>query len=255
MRRAMRLGSKASAVFAALVILAGAMGAAWAQKTVTVGGDDNYSNQSLTVGDTLVVKLKIDRSSGYAWQVAPMEGSVLTEETVKPKAPLSTMVFKFTATSPGVVTLTLNNVKKADPSKPLQIYSLMVGVSSQPGQEKSTYVVGHFAGTMPCADCTGINEDITFYSVGPNQFVDTIFKRKMTYVDAPGGNKVNEDAGPWAMLPGTATDPAATVYALFPDDPAKVEYYWLRAEDELVPLDKQKNVIKGPFDMTMHGVK
>ncbi len=248
-------GRRAAAAMAALVILAGAMGTAWAQKTVTVGGDDNYSNQTLTVGDTLVVKLKVDRSSGYAWQVAPLEGSVLTQETVKPKPPLSTMVFKFTASGPGVVTLTLNNVKKADPSHPLQIYSVIVGVNSQPGQEKSTYVVGHFAGTMPCADCTGINEDITFYSVGPNQFVDTIFKRKMTYVDAPGGNKVNEDSGAWALLPGTATDPSATVYALYPDDAAKVEYYWLRSEEDLVPLDKDKKVIVGPFDMTMHRVK
>jgi predicted secreted protein len=251
MKREMR---SRAAVLAAWMICAGAM-TAWAQKTVTVGGDDNYSNQSLTVGDTLVVKLKVDRSSGYSWQVAPLEGNVLTQETVKPKPPLSTQVFKFNATGPGIVTLTLNNVKKADPSHPLQIFSVIVGVGSQPGQEKSTYVVGHFTGRMPCADCSGIDEDITFYALGPNQFVDTIFKRKMTYDGAPGGNKVNEDSGPWALLPGTATDPNASVYALFPDDPAKVEYYWLKSEDELVPLDKEKKVISGPFDMTLRQQK
>jgi predicted secreted protein len=241
----------AGGVLAAWIICAGAMTPAWAQKTVTIGGDDNYSNQSLTVGDSLVVKLKVDRSSGYSWTVAPLEGNVLQQEPVKPKPPLSTEVFKFNATGPGAVTLTLNNVKKADPTHPLQIYSVMVGVNSQAGQEKSTYVVGHFSGTLPCADCTGLLEDITFYALGPNQFIDTIFKRKMTYVDAPGGNKVNEDSGPWALLPGTATDPSASVYALFPDDPAKVEYYWLKSTDELVPLDKDKKVITGPKDMTL----
>ena len=223
-------------------------GTAAAQKTVTLGGDDNYSSQNLTVGDKIVIKLKVDRSSGYNWQVAPLEAGILQQDDVKPKPPLSTQVFQFTAIGPGVATLTLNNVKKTDPSKPLQVYAVQVGVASAAGQAKPEYVVGKFKGQLPCADCPGIDQEITFLAHGPNQFVDTIYKRKMTYLDK---NKSVEDTGVWVLLPGTAADPTASVYALNPDQPEKTEYFWLKSEDELVPLDKDKRPISGPIDMTL----
>jgi predicted secreted protein len=229
----------------------GLTGSVAAQKTVTLDGEDNYSNQSITVGDKVIIKLKVDRSSGYSWQVAPLEAGILQQDVVKPKPPLSTQVFEFTAAGPGVTTLTLNNMKKTDP-KPLQIYSVMIGVSSLPGQAKPDYVVGRFKGPLPCADCEGIEQDITFYAHGPNQFVDTIFKRKLTYL---GKDKSNEDGGAWVMLPGTAADPSATVYALYPDQPDKTEYFWLKSEEELVPLDKDKRPISGPIDMTLNKEK
>ena len=157
-------------------------GSAMAQKTVTLGGDDNYSSQNLTVGDKIVIKLKVDRAAGYNWQVAPLEAGILQQDELKPKPPLSTQVFQFTAIGPGVATLTLNNVKKTDPSKPLQVYAVQVGVASVAGQAKPEYVVGKFKGQLPCADCPGIDQEITFLAHGPNQFVDTIYKRKMTYL-------------------------------------------------------------------------
>lgn len=222
-----------------------------AQKTVTLGGDDNYSQQSLTVGDKLLIKLGVDRSSGYSWQVAPLEAGVLQEDAVKPKARPGYQAFEFTAAGPGVVTLTLNNMKKADP-KPLQIYSVMVGVSSPKGQAKASYVTGHFIGPLPCADCNGIEVDLTLYAHGPNQFVDTIYKRMTRYL---GKDKTVEDSGTWVLLPGTAADPTATVYALTPDGASQEQYYWLKSADELVPLDADKKPLTGPIDTTMQLVK
>jgi hypothetical protein len=219
-----------------------------AQKTVTLGGDDNYSSQNLTVGDKIIVKLKIDRASGYNWQVAPLEAGILQQDELKPKPPLSTQVFQFTAIGPGVATLTLNNVKKTDPSKPLQVYAVQVGVASAAGQAKPEYVVGKFKGQMVCADCPGIDQEITFLAHGPNQFVDTIYKRTLKYL---GKDKSVEDTGTWVLMPGTAADPSANVYALNPDRPDKTEYFWLKSEDELVPLDKDKRPISGPIDMTL----
>jgi predicted secreted protein len=238
-------------LFAAFLTVALA-GSAAAQKTIALTGDDNYSNQSLTVGDKIVIKLRVDRSSGYSWQAAPLEAGILQQNDVKPKPPLSVQVFEFTATGPGVTNLTLNNVKKADPSKPLQTFAVMVGVSSQPGQAKPDYVVGHFKGQAPCADCPGIDQEITLYAHGPNQFVDTIYKRKVTYL---GKDKTVEDSGTWVVLPGTAADPNATVYALNFETPEKTEFFWLKSEDELVPLDKEKKPISGPMDMTLNRVK
>ena len=230
------------------LLMAGLVAPAMAQKTVTLGGDDNYSSQNLTVGDKIIIKLKIDRASGYSWQVAPLEAGILQQDEMKPKPPLSTQVFQFTAIGPGVSTLTLNNVKKADPSKPLQVYAVQVGVASAAGQAKPEYVVGKFKGQLPCADCPGIDQEITFLAHGPNQFVDTIYKRTTTYL---GKNKSVEDTGTWVLLPGTAADPTANVYALNPDQPHKTEYFWLKSEDELVPLDKEKRPISGPMDMTL----
>jgi predicted secreted protein len=220
-----------------------------AQKTVTLGGDDNYSSQTLNVGDKLIIKLGVDRSSGYSWQPAALEGAVLQQDAVHPRQAPGKQVFEFTAAGPGVTTLTLNNVKKADPSHPLQIFSVMVGVSSPHGQEKADFVVGKFVGAQPCADCNGVEVAITFYAHGPNQFVDTIYKRKISYL---GKDKVAEDSGTWVMLPGTAADPTATVYALTPNGGQAQEFYWLKSTDELVPLDAEKKPQAGPMDLTLH---
>ncbi len=223
-------------------------GSALAQKTVKLDGDDNYSTQTLTVGDKMIVKLGVDRSSGYSWHVAPIEGGVLQEDAVKPRQTPGNQVFEFTAAAPGVITLTLNNVRKADPSKPLQIFQVMVGVSSLPGQAKPEYVVGRFVGPLPCADCNGIEVDLTLYAHAPNQFVDTIYKRTTKYL---GKEKTVADTGTWALLPGTAADPSATVYAITPDGGGPVQYYWLKTVEELVPLDADKKPMSGPIDETM----
>jgi hypothetical protein len=227
-------------------------GGALAQKTVKLGGDDNYSTQNLTVGDKLVVKLSIDRTGGYAWQPANLETAVLAEDAVKPKSGPTMQTFAFTAAGPGVTTLTLNNVKKSDPDHPQQIYQVMVGVSSKPGQVKADYVAGHFAGPLPCADCPGIDVDLKLYAHAPNQFVDTIYTKTTKYL---GKDKSTVEKGTWVMLPGTAADPQATVYALTPDTGGATEFYWLKNEEQLAPLDAEKKPLTGPMDMTMTVVK
>jgi hypothetical protein len=225
---------------------------AHAQKTIKLGGDDNYSTQNLTVGDKIIIRLGYDRASGYRWQPAAIDSAVLTEDVVKPKPTPSTEAFEFTAAGPGVMTLTLNNVKKSNPEKPLQIYSVMVAVSSPAGQARSTYVVGHFVGALPCTDCEGVVVDVTFYAHGPNQFVDTVYKRKVTY---QGKNKSVEDSGDWVLLPGTAADPQASVYALTPTGSTQQEFYWLKDEETLVPLDSEKKPTVAPMDISLHLVK
>lgn len=222
---------------------------AHAQKTIKLGGDDNYSTQNLTIGDKIIIRLGFDRASGYAWQPAEVDPAILTQDAVKPRGTASTQVFEFTAAGPGVMTLTLNNVKKADPSKPLQIYSVMVAVSSPAGLAHSTYVVGHFVGALPCADCEGVQVDLTLYAHGANQFVDTIYKRKLTYL---GKNKSVEDSGTWVLIPGTATDPQANVYALTPDGSTQQEFYWLKDQETLVPLDQEKKPTVAPMDISLH---
>jgi hypothetical protein len=236
------------AVFFGITALALAVTTVQAQQTIKLGGDDNYSTQTLTVGDKIIIKLGYDRASGYAWQPAAMDPAVLTEDAVKPRATPGTQAFEFTAAGPGVITLTLNNVKKTDPSKPLQIYNVMVAISSPAGQAHSTYVVGHFVGALPCKDCESVQNEITFYAHGANQFVDTIYKRKLTYV---GNNKSAEDSGVWVLLPGTAADPSANVYALTPTGSTQQEFFWLKDEETLVPLDQDKKPKDAPMDISL----
>jgi hypothetical protein len=235
------------AVFLGIAALALVATSASAQQTIKLGGDDNYSTQNLTVGDKIIIRL--GSAVGYAWQPAAMDPAVLTQDAVKPKATPGTQAFEFTAAGPGVVTLTVNNVKKTDPSKPVQIYSVMVAISSPAGKAHSTYVVGHFIGALPCQDCEAVQQDLTLFAHGANQFVDTIYARKLIYV---GKNKTVEDKGTWVLLPGTAADPEAQVYALSPDGGAPQEFFWLKDEETLVPLTPDKKPKDAPMDISLH---
>lgn len=220
--------------------------AAHAQKSITIGGDDNYSSQSMTVGDTLVIKLRVDRSSGYSWAVAPGTDPVLTEAPGGARNTPGMQTFRFTAANSGIVTLTLNNVKKADTMQahPVQTYQVMIGVNSRPGEAKPGVVIGHFRGEMPCADCPGITEDIVLYAKGANELVDTIYTSKLVY-QGKQPDTTFEDKGNWVLLPGTATDPSANVYQLT-NSKGAIQNYWLRTTDELIPLDMDKKPMEGP---------
>jgi inhibitor of cysteine peptidase len=77
-------------------------------KTITVTDDDNNGRVTLNVGDTLVVKLKSNQTTGYSWRVAENNSSLLQPvgDTGKPgKSGLigapGTQVFRFRAVGAG----------------------------------------------------------------------------------------------------------------------------------------------------------
>ncbi len=90
-----------------------------------------------------------------------------------------------------------------------------------------------YSGVMLCADCSGIQTDLTLYrdaKGGP-----TTYKMSETYEGK--GVPPRKTSGTWVIVRGDAKDPSATVYQLRPDG-SRARTNFLRVnEDELSLLD------------------
>jgi uncharacterized lipoprotein NlpE involved in copper resistance len=95
-------------------------------------------------------------------------------------------------------------------------------------------VFGHFAGQLPCADCTGIHLDLTLYS-GPATYV-----LKQTYEGARPGNTSYTEQGTWLIGRGTAHDPKATVYELQATGSHGKQFYLRDGKNTLRALDANR---------------
>ncbi len=115
----------------------------------------------------------------------------------------------------------------------------------------STLLVGEFEGVLPCADCSGLDTRLQLkedkagagkgtYSLSENY----IGKSKTPF----------RSSGRWAAVKGTPKDPAATVYALDPGNSKKARYFLLRADGSLLSLDRERNEIDAPFDLSLKPV-
>ncbi len=71
--------------------------------------------------------------------------------------------------------------------------------------------VGHFTGTLPCADCQGVETDLVLAGDWEGR---TVFHLKETYVGAPGGPRTVDSEGTWTTQRGSAFDPNARIYQL-----------------------------------------
>lgn len=115
----------------------------------------------------------------------------------------------------------------------------------------SPHVVGEFEGMLPCADCSGLDTRLRLQEDKAGAGKGTYFLSE-NYI---GKSKTPfKSSGRWATLKGTPKDPAATVYALDPDKPKKTQYYLLRADGSLLSLDRERNEIDAPFDLSLKPV-
>ncbi len=95
---------------------------------VIVGTDGNGQTQSLSVGQELAVALPDNPSSGYVWQLGPLDQGVLHQEGApqfRATSPMpgtaGTSVWTFTAALRGHTTLTLVSVRPG--SAPAQAFT------------------------------------------------------------------------------------------------------------------------------------
>jgi len=79
-------------------------------------------------------------------------------------------------------------------------------------------LVGRFAGTLPCADCAGIDTELTLAADWDGHY---LYHLKETFVGARDGGRTVETEGSWTTLRAGASQPDATVYQLNPDRPAE----------------------------------
>ncbi len=129
-------GRKPLALVAAILVVLGlGAGAALAGRTVTVGAAANGTSLGLKRGDTLVVRLAGNMSTGYRWDVASRPTSLRklgsSYETRKSTPPMpgqgGTFVFRFAA-RPGQGTLRLVYHRPWEKRAPLKTFTLGVAV-------------------------------------------------------------------------------------------------------------------------------
>src|ERR1700722_19417693 len=204
-------------------------------KTVTLTAPDNRTDVSLNLGDTLVVDLTSGDVNGFRWVSHLPKASALpalnesTHPADKTKGTAKTTQFRFNAAKTGDTELTFGfesavKVPGAAPQD-TSAFSVNVHIASGAPRPGTAILLGVYKGTLPCADCSGLDTELRLYAKGKFDTTYAFYVRTQTYRGAPHGDVTFSDRGDWTVLRGDATDENATVYQLNPDDEKGSESY------------------------------
>src|ERR1700727_351523 len=197
-------------------------------KTVTLGTADNRTDVSLNLGDTLVVELSSGDVNGFSWVLHLSKDSGLTAigddllpAGKKAAAPVIKR-FRFNAAKVGECALvfgfeTVEKVPGAAPQD-TSAYSVRVHIASGAPRPGTAILFGVYKGTMPCADCDGLETVLRLYAKSKFDTTYAFYVRTQTYRGAPHGDVTFSDRGEWTVLRGDAANVDATVYQLNPDN-------------------------------------
>lgn len=115
-------------------------------------------------------------------------------------------------------------------------------------QQKPSNIWGVFSGTLPCADCSGLQTDLVL-------FVDTATQHPTSYMlSYTYTGRLNAPIitwGTWSMAQGNAKDPHAQIIVLDADKPGHEQFFLNIKNTKLQMLDKFKSEITSPFPMTL----
>ena len=113
----------------------------------------------------------------------------------------------------------------------------------------SKVVLGVFEGTIPCADCEGIQMKLTLYQ-DPKTLASAGFTLVQTYIGKT--DSTFNEQGEWDYLRGNDEDPDATIYGLNLDKPKEDQMYFLKVgEDKVTMLDPEMNPIQSNLNYTL----
>jgi NlpE N-terminal domain len=235
-------------------------------KTVTLGSPDNRTDVFLNLGDTLVVELSSGDVNGFRWvsHLPKVSGLTALNEDVLPvdkksHVPVQVKRFRFNAASVGDVALVFGfetevKVHGAAPQD-TSAYSVRVHIASGAPRVGAAVLLGVYKGTLPCADCSGLDTVLRLYAKGKFDTTYAFYVRTQTYRGAPHGDVVLTDRGDWAVLRGDATDENATAYQLSPDDEQHSESLLLQDNgNALVQLDRDQKPIDTKMNLTLRRV-
>ncbi len=246
----------------AIAVVATAMQA----KTVTVGEADNRTDVFLNLGDTLVVELSSGDVNGFSWvlHLPKASGLSLLTSGDEPAAAGSKTTekvrrFRFNAASVGdtAVVFGFETPEKTPGAAPqdTSAYSVRVHIALGSPRVGTAVLLGVYKGTLPCADCEGLETTLRMYTKGKFDFTYAFYVRTQTYRGAPKGDVTFSDRGDWTLLRGDATDDDATVYQLNPEDEKRSESYLVQDGGKaLVMLDKEQRPIDTTANLTLNKV-
>lgn len=113
------------------------------------------------------------------------------------------------------------------------------------------FVLGHYTGVLPCADCRGINTKLILLAKSQFDTGGGTFELSEEYVGTRDGNRTVETRGRWILLRGTPTDVDATVYQLNAADSERVVFYRRLPDQALRLLDREQRDIQSSADYTL----
>jgi uncharacterized lipoprotein NlpE involved in copper resistance/predicted secreted protein len=241
-----------------------ALAAAAQAKTVTMGDADNRTDVFLNLGDTLVVELSSGDVNGFGWVLHLPKASGLTllgsgDEPATGKTAEKMRRFRFNAAQVGdtAVVFGFETPEKVPGAAPQDTAAYSARVHIAPGSPRvgTAVLLGVYKGSLPCADCEGLDTTLRIYAKAKFDFTYAFFVRTQTYHGGPKGDVTLSDRGDWTMLRGDATDENATVYQLNPEDEKQSESYLLDdGGNALVMLDKEQKPIESTADLTLRKV-
>jgi copper homeostasis protein (lipoprotein) len=195
-------------------------------KTVTLGTADNRTDISLNLGDTLVVELSSGDVNGFSWVLHLPKDSGLT-----------------------AIGDDLLPAGKKAAAQDTSAYSVRVHIASGAPRPGAAILFGVYKGTLPCADCNGLDTVLRLYAKGKFDYTYAFYVRTQTYVASPHGDMTISDRGEWTLLRGDATDENASVYQLNPDSEQRSES--LLVQDNGTTLTQLDKDLK-PIDTTLN---
>lgn len=151
-------------------------------------------------------------------------------------------------------------VKKVQGKKPIIIILLLISIvillgilylktQYQPMNQEPQQLATTYAGTLPCADCSGLHETVTL--------IKSSFPQKGVYVehDLYEGKMTTPivTEGSWTITKGTPDNPNAYVLQLYPKDGSGVTNY-LMEKAKITLLDQNKRKIDSPFNESLYRV-
>ena len=235
-------------------------GAVAQAKTVTVVSSDNRTDVSLNLGDTLVVELYSGDVPGFRWvsHLPKTAGlTALNQETVsvdKNKGMAKRTRFRFNAAALGDATLPFgfeSEVKYPGAApQDTSAFSVAVHIASGAPSAGTAVLLGFYRGTLPCADCSGLETVLRLYAKGKYDTTYAFYVRTQTYRGGPHGDVTFSDRGEWTVLKGDAVDPDAAVYQLNPDNEQRSEALLVQGQGaslirltrDLRPIDTKINL-------------
>jgi putative hemolysin len=128
------------------------------------------------------------------------------------------------------------------------VVALAIGAWLAAAKADEPVLLGTFAGQLPCADCSGIDEQLSLYQADATATAGTY-----VLTDTYRGKNVapHVTKGAWRAVRGSAKDPDARVFRLDPAGGGQPQYYLAAGINALKPLDAGRNEIAAPFDMTL----
>lgn len=122
-----------------------------------------------------------------------------------------------------------------------------LALEGRPALAAEPLVLGPFVGTIPCADCPGIETELTLTRKDAHA-AEGSYQLRSTYLER--GPPI-ESSGAWTSLRGTPQDENATVYALDPDRPGHEQYFLKLGDDQVRMLDGERNPIPSDLNFTL----